>query len=112
MLPGADEAYDIQALDDSGEYLTVESESVDVRVLVIESLQSQQSYTPDSSEGNSGSGSALFDLNTHDMTGMDLLDRGMNPIKPRGDSENYFVIIQEDGDYLAYYHNAETGTMR
>lgn len=57
----------------------------------------------------SGDGSALFDLDIRDVTGMDHLDRGKNPIKHRGDSENYFVIIQEGGDYLAYDHKAEAG---
>lgn len=54
-------------------------------------------------------GSALFDLDIRDVTGMDHLDRGPNPIEHRGDSENYFVIIQEGGDYLAYDHKAEAG---
>jgi hypothetical protein len=50
----------------------------------------------------SGAKSALFDLDIRDVTGMAWDDRGTNPLGHHGESENYFVLI-EDRD-VAYDH--------
>lgn len=83
----------------------------EIRVLAFDT-SSRDDYDPESapsSSSDTGEGSALFDLDIRDVTGMDHLERGTNPIQHRGDSENYFVIIQEGNDYLAYDHKAEAG---
>jgi hypothetical protein len=56
----------------------------------------------DETTATSGDESALFDLDIRDVTGMSWDDRGTNPLGHHGDSEHYFVLI-EDRD-VAYDH--------
>lgn len=107
---GDREPVSLEALDERAHYWRVPELASDVRV---QAFDFGRGHTQASSDADPKDGSrtysALFDLDIRDVTGMDHLDRGKNPIKHRGDSENYFVIIKESGDYLAYDHKAEAG---
>ena len=60
--------------------------------------------TPDAAAGE-GAGSALFDLGIRDVAGLSRGYRGKSPLGHRGDSENYFVLLDDRG--LAYDHKAK-----
>ena len=51
-------------------------------------------------EAGEGGRSALFDLDIRDVTGLPWGYRGTNPLGHHGESENYFVLVEQKG--LAY----------
>jgi hypothetical protein len=53
-------------------------------------------------ETASSTQSALFDLDIRDVTGLSWTDRGTNPLGHHGDSESYFVLIEDRN--VAYDH--------
>ena len=64
-------------------------------------LEAAEATRPDrSGDQSSGSGSAVFDLDIRDVTGLGWDHRGTNPLGHHGDSENYFTLNREHG--LAY----------
>lgn len=59
------------------------------------------------SVGGDGERSALFSLDIRDVSGLSWDYRGPNPLGHRGDSENYFVLLEDRG--IAYDHKAKVG---
>jgi len=53
-----------------------------------------------------GDHSALFDLDIRDVTGLSWDYRGKNPLGHHGESENYFVLLEDHG--VAYDHKYKT----
>ncbi|WP_200840405.1 hypothetical protein, partial [Natrialba sp. INN-245] len=53
-------------------------------------------------EAADGDHSALFDLDIRDVTGLSWDYRGENPLGHHGDSENYFILLEDHG--VAYDH--------
>ena len=58
--------------------------------------------TSTSETSRTGDGSALFDLDIQGVTGLSAGYRGKNPLGHHGESENYFIILDDHG--LAFDH--------
>jgi len=70
----------------------------DPREFAIEVAQ----HTQVTSERKAGDGSALFDLDIRDVTGLSWDYRGPSPLGHTGESRNYFVLLRDLG--VAYDH--------
>jgi len=65
-------------------------------------LEAADASRSDTRTTATGRGSALYDLDIRDVTGLPWDYRGPNPLGHHGDSENYFVL--DDGSGLGYDH--------
>jgi hypothetical protein len=75
----------------------------DPKDMAIEAATSSRGWDGSAS---SGRGSALYDLDIQDVSGLAWDYRGENPLGHHGDSENYFVVVRDYG--VAYDYKYKT----